>query len=98
MAMPLLFSLIDIDHNSLLHAGSRLRMWLVTTVIDSFIRHKCTDPFSSHDLILLQLCLQIAITTARESRQRVIYVDTGGNFDVLRLHAILEARSCNEEV
>ena len=41
---------------------------------------------------LLQLCLSIALTVAMETKQNVVYFDTGSSFNVGRLHSMFETR------
>lgn len=43
-------------------------------------------------LSLLQFCLSIALSVAMETKQNIVYFDTGSSFNIVRLQDMLEAR------
>ena len=46
----------------------------------------------------LKICLSAAASVAAETEQCVMYYDTGGAFDVERIHGMLETRQLSKKV
>ena len=47
---------------------------------------------------MLQLCINSALSVSMETGQNVVYIDTGGAFDISRIQDMLDARDIEEKV